>query len=200
MPTHEEEHIVGSLIALCKELRIQCVVQVGAEDGFEAGEIARATGCRAVAVEADDRCIVHKVDGVEFHNVLIGATDSAAIPFYRNTQMGLSGTLSRSDGGQEVFDLPMRRLDTFCQSLDIIPDALIIDTEGTCLDVLNGATGVLGGVKLIYAEVQTEKIRPGVSMKVDVDAWLKERGFVERHGLPSYGACGQGNFTYVRSE
>lgn len=197
--THEEPPVVAALIALCKEMRITCVVQVGAEDGFEAAEIARATGCRAVALEADDRCIGNAVGGVEFHVALIGATDCDTSTFYRNTSAGLSSMLSRNENSQEALTMPQRRLDTFCAAFDLRPDALVIDTEGTTLDVLKGSTGLIDGVRLIYAEVQTQEIRPGVSLLPDVDAFLAERGFVRREGLPSYPAGGQGNYTYVRT-
>lgn len=197
--THEEPHVIAALIALCKEMRITCVVQIGAEDGFEAAEIARATGCRAVALEADDRCIGNAADGVEFHVALIGAEDTAASTFYRNTTSGLSSMLKRDGSGQEAIVLPQRRLDTFCAAFDLRPDALIIDTEGTTLDVLKGSTGLIDGVRLIYAEVQVEEIRPGVSLLGDVEAFLGERGFVRREGPPAYSAGRQGNFTWVRA-
>ena len=195
---HEEPHVIAALVALCKQMDVRCVVQVGAEDGFEAAEIARATGGRAIAIEADERCFNHRADGVEFHTALIGATDCEAATFYRHVSFGLSSMLKRGDGGEEALELPQHRLDTFCAALDVRPDALVIDTEGTTLDVLKGATGILGGVRLIYAEVQTAEIRPGVSLLPDVEAWLTERGFVRREGLPAYYPGSQGNYTFWR--
>lgn len=196
--SREEPHIVASLIDLCRKLDIKCVVQVGAQDGFEAAEIAHAIACRAVAIEADSRCSDHKVSGVEYHVALIGADDCDAEKFYRHESHGLSSKIPRGVNGEELLAMPQRRLDTFCRELDIIPDALIIDTEGTCMDVLLGATGVLGGIKLVYAEVQTREDRKGVSLLPAVDAWMAERGFVKRDGHPAYSVEAQGNFTYVR--
>lgn len=196
---HEELRIVAALVALCKQLDIHCAVQVGAEDGYEAGEIAKATGCRAVAIEADERCIAHAVEGVEFHTALIGGEDLDEVPFYRHSSFGLSTKVSREGEGEELLALPQRRLDTFCRELDITPDALIIDTEGTTLDVLEGSTGVIDGVRLVYAECQSSVIRPGVRLVGEVNEWLAVRGFVQHEGLPAYDAGGQGNYCWRRA-
>lgn len=92
----------------------------------------------------------------------------------------------------------MWRLDTFCAAYSIKPDALIVDTEGSGLDVLEGAGDLLDDVKLIYAELQNAVIRPGVRLRPEVESFLSVRGFTQHSELPTYDAGGQGNFTYVR--
>lgn len=194
--SREQDHIVSALVALCKEKAITCVVQVGAEDGYEADAIRNATGARAVCIEADPKCCRCST-GLEYHRVLIGAEDCIHNFFVHET-MGLSSTLTRADGQEQHIAMEQYRLDTFCTLHGIEPDALIIDTEGTTLDVLEGAEGILGKMRLIYAECQDMVIRPGVRTVAEVETFLAARGFVEHNDLPSYSAGSQGNYTWVK--
>lgn len=197
----EEPHIVGSLAALCRDMGIGCVVQVGAEDGYEAWRIKQesercGSACRAVAIDADPQCGPYK--DVEWYEALIGREDAAEVPFFLYAK-GLSSLVTRGENDHNVMML-MQRLDTFCWNNGIVPDALIIDTEGTTMDVLEGSTGILDGVRLIYAECSDGQIRPGSNSDYkDVAGFLLPRGFLKRHGLPAYDAGGQRNETWVRA-
>jgi len=194
--SHEEPAIVNALVELCKQLNVRCLVQVGAEDGYEAEEIRKATGCRAVCFDADPHCGPASF-GLEWYQVMIGATDSMA-DFYVHAARGLSSPIARADGMEEKHELFQRRLDTFCAERGIVPDALIIDTEGTTLDVLEGTGSLINGVRLVYAECQTQSIRPGMRLLSEVDACLTNRGFTRRAGPPEYDAGSQGNYCWTR--
>jgi FkbM family methyltransferase len=194
--SRESNEVATALAALCKSLDIKCVVQIGAEDGFEAEEIRKETGCRAVAIDGDPKCCKCST-AIEYFRCLIGDKDEI-VNFYVYETMGLSSTLPRNDGQEQHIAVEMYRLDTFCAMHGITPDALIIDTEGTTMNVLKGAEGVLGVVRMIYAECQHQDIRPGVSLVGDVDAFLKEHGFVMRDEWPSYSVGSQGKFIWVR--
>ena len=179
-------------------MKITCLVQVGAEDGYEANAIREAVyGCRAVAIEPDPKCkpVSPKL---EFHEALIGATNSV-VEFYLNSVPGLSSQIPRYDGVEIRLTMPQQRLDTFCPKYGIVPDALIVDTEGTTLDVLEGCGSLIDGVRLIYAEVQAQEIRPGMRLLPEVEAFLAQRGFVWREGPPAYSVGAQGNYTWVRA-
>jgi hypothetical protein len=128
---------------------------------------------------------------------MIGAADSMT-NFYVHAAQGLSSPIAREDGMEEKHELFQRRLDTFCAERGIVPDALLIDTEGTTLDVLEGAGSLINGVRLVYAECQTSMIRPGMRLLPEVDTLLTNRGFVRRVGPPEYDAGGQGNYCWVR--
>ena len=194
--SREEDRVIGSLVLLCKQLGVTCVVQVGAENGYEADAIKQATGCRAVAIDPDPRCAPCS-SAIEFHEALIGATNSV-VEFYLHPAPGLSGQLQRGSGGEIEVTMPQYKLSRFCRKYGITPDALIIDTEGTTLDVLEGADPLLGGVKLVYAECQTDMLKPGMRHVDDVDAFLTARGFTAHYGLPSYDCGTQGNYTWVK--
>lgn len=195
--SHEEDNVVGDLVSLCRSMDIQCVVQVGAWDGWEADKIRLETGARAIAIDADPRAVTCS-DHISHYKALIGEHDADEVVFHQNNAPGLSGKVGRGEA-EKAIKMRQWSLDTFCTFHDARPDALIIDTEGTTLDVLRGANRLLTGVRLIYAECQTSEIRPGiVGLLSDVDAFLVERGFVRRPGPPAYDAGGQGNYCWVR--
>ena len=194
--SQEEADITNALVELSKRMGVKTLVQVGAWDGAEACAIKEGTGCRAIAIEANPAVGLCS-PSLEFHHMVIGATNGM-IPFYVHTSSELSGTLKRDGWGGEPTILPMERLDTFCKNRRITPDALIIDTEGTTLDVLEGAGDTLNGIVMIYAEVQVSHIFPGDRLLPEVDGYLVARGFTQHLGPPSYSCGGQGNYTWVR--
>ena len=194
--SREEPQVISALVSLCKQTGITCLVQVGAEDGYEADEIRKATGCRAVCIEPDPKCAPAS-SKIEFHEALIGASNSV-VDFYLHAACGLSSQIARLDGMEIKTEMPQYRLDKFCEKYGITPDTLVIDTEGTTLDVLEGCGVLLDNVRLIYAEVQTQMIRPGIRLLPEVNAFLMARGFARRDGPPAYSAGAQGNYLWVR--
>lgn len=191
----EEPHVIAALADLCKKMEIRCLVQVGAADADEAGRIHKETGCRAIGIEARDdaQCLS---GNVEYHHAIIGATDGVT-EFYLHPTSELSGHFKRGDEEKRVM-MQQWRLDTFCFNNRLEPDALVIDTEGSTLDVLEGAGRILDNVRMIYAECQTEVLRPGIRLVGEVDTFLATRGFTAHQGLPSYACGGQGNYTWVK--
>ena len=193
----EDPHIISSLIDLCRSMRIQCIVQVGAAEGDEVARIQEAIGCHAVAIEARPEVLPASFN-IDFHYTVIGATDGVT-EFYVHPSGELSGHFPRVDGGEEKITEKQQRLDTFCFNNRLLPDALIIDTEGTTLEVLEGAGRVLDTVRLIYAECQTVKSHPDMRLLKEVDDFLVDRGFVRREGLPAYSVGAQGNYCWVKT-
>ena len=194
--SQEEPHVVSALVDLCRKIGVSCLVQIGAEDGYEAEQVRLATGCRAVAIDADPQCGPLNGAGIEWHTAFIGATDCAAFPFYLYGT-GLSTPFKRDENAKPV-EYPQVRLDTFCRDNGIIPDALVIDTEGSTLDVLEGCGELLADVKMCYAEVQAYAIRDGIRPVSDIDALLLPLGFTHHLGLPSYDGGAQSNLTCIR--
>lgn len=194
--SREESHVVTALAALCKLLNIKCAVQIGAWDGYEVEVVRSTVPCRGVAIEGDTRSVPCS-PGLEYHYALIGATN-CVMDFYLHPNAELSGQFPRGENSEEKVRLQQHRLDTFCEALGIKPDALIIDTEGSTLDVLEGCGAMLDSVNLVYAECQTYVMRPGIRPLADVDAFLAVRGLTRHHGLPSYSAGSQGNYTWAR--
>jgi FkbM family methyltransferase len=196
----EDMNVVAPLADLCRQHGVRCLVQVGAESAAEAAYVATVVGCRAIAIEGRTDCEPPDHHGrVEYHHAVIGATDCQSIIFFHNPN-GLGSTLSRDDVPTKGVPASQHRLDTFCRERGIAPDALIIDTEGTTLDVLEGAGALLNDMKVIYAECQKFVIRPGIRPVEEVDKLLRAHGMTAHTTLPSYGANdGQGNYTWVRA-
>ena len=196
MPDHEAAEVVNTLSGLCAEMKVKTLIQVGAGDGYEAFTIAGLMGCRAIAIEGDTRCTPCS-PWLEFHHMLIGATD-CTMPFYLHNSMCLSSQITR--GGKEIrIETEQQRLDTFCsRRANLIPDGLIIDTEGTTMDVLEGCEDLLRHLKIVYAEIQTQEIRPGIRLVGEVNELLTGAGMIKHEALPSYDGGAQGNLTWIR--
>lgn len=196
--SNEHWPVVDALSTLCGQLGVKCLVQIGAETGHEANVIRMRTGCRAIAIEGNSQNQPCSPE-LEWHTAVIGATD-CMMPFHFHQDPALSGHFRRADG----LEFPMamveqQRLDTFCAAHDITPDALIIDTEGSTQDVLDGCGALLDGLRLVYAECQREDLREGMRPAHETDAFLKARGMTFHSGLPSYATDGkQGNYTWTR--
>lgn len=196
--THEADGVCDALVALAVEHGIRCVMQIGAEDGYEAWYIRDSVGGRAVAIDGDPKT-TPCTDDIEFYRCLIGPINTLR-KFYVNEGMGLSTVIPRYDSMEQAIMAEQFTLDTICAMQDVKPDMLIIDTEGTALEVLSGGEETLKGVKVVYAEVQLKEIRPGVSLLTDVDTFLWARGFVKVDGPQNYeDSLGtQANRTWVR--
>lgn len=194
----ETDEVITSLIALCKEKKVTCIGQIGAEDGSEAWAIMTALEIPGFAVEADSRCQPCTPD-LPFFNVAIGA-GLELVKFYEHPTPGLSGMFEREDQGERARNILQISLDDFCLSLNREPDALIIDTEGSTLEVLEGATQILCGTEVIYAECQTLAIRPGIRTLDEVEEFLRVHAphLRRREGLPAYDGGSQGNYCWVR--
>ena len=191
----ESPEVITVLIKLCREYAVHTVLQVGAEDGYEADCIRRELGCRAVCIEPDTRCgpVSHLL---EWHEVLIGDSNDVT-DFYLHTAPGLSSRISRKDGKETLARVPQMRLDKFCRRHDVKPDLLIIDCEGTTLEVLQSAGPMLSFISIVYCEVQHDDSH-GPRNDSDVYAYLETFGLRKRDGAPAYSAGSQSNWCFVR--
>ena len=105
----EDDAVIGALVKLCQEMRITCLVDVGCEDAYEADEIRKATGCRAIGIDADPK-VEAESPRVEFYHALIGATDCVGMTFYTTVKLGLSSLFYReASGSQQVKHYPQDR-------------------------------------------------------------------------------------------
>jgi FkbM family methyltransferase len=196
--SREDDSVVHALAELCQLYQIKTLFQVGACDGYEAYAVASKTQCRVVLFEPDPLCAA-MAPSLDWHAVMVGATDCVTT-FYAHGARGLSSPIKRGDGEETEMQLRQTRLDTFCEKHEIWPDALLVDTEGTSLDVLEGCGDrILNSLKVAYLECQTSAFRPGMRLVGEVDALLVAHGMTSHQGPPSYGAGdAQGNYTFVR--
>lgn len=69
-------------------------------------------------------------------------------------------------------------LDSWAAEARVSPDFIKLDTQGSELGVLRGAEGALASVRAVEAEVEFNPIYSGQPLFGDVDAFLRDRGFV----------------------
>jgi hypothetical protein len=194
--SHENKNVVAALADLCRELGVKTLIQVGSGDGYESYTVAKETGCRAIAIDGNRGTVAVSPD-LEFHNIVIGSSDCHTV-FYEHSNKELSSQIPRGANEFSVVT-PLQRLDTFCGvRCGLRPDGLIIDTEGTTMDVLEGCGDLLDEMKIVYAECQTSETRPGIRLLSEVDSLLVARGMTQHEGPPSYTVGPQGNYTWIR--
>ena len=191
----ESPDVITALINLCRQYNVRTVLQVGAEDGYEADCIRRELACRSVCIEPDTRCgpVSHLL---EWHEVLIGESSEVA-DFYLHESPGLSSKVTRNDKKETQVRMPQMRLDAFCRRYAVKPDCLIVDCEGTTMEVLRSAGPMLQFTSIVYCEVNHDDSR-GPRNDADVQALLESFGLRRHEGAPSYSAGCQSNWTFVR--
>lgn len=94
----------------------------------------------------------------------------------------------RRRGSVEVarVEVDVRRLDAVLSLADVARPALLkVDVQGSELDVLRGATGVLDAIDEILVECSYVPFYEGQALAPDVIAHLADHGFAVRHVLPS---------------
>ena len=124
---------------------------------------------------------------IRFLPVALGAEDGQQATLFVCRKPGCSSLLrpnvelcSRYPYGAEmetVDERPMTltRLDTACG--DFRPDVMKVDTQGTELDVLQGAGRLLDDVLAVELEVEFVPQYVGQALFGDVDAFMRQRGF-----------------------
>lgn len=100
--------------------------------------------------------------------------------------------------------VPMVRLDDIWREHQLLgPFVLKVDVEGGELEVLSGATGLLGECELVLLEVAFYQLIQGAPQFHDVVAWMHDHGFVvadlyNGHNRPLDGALAQMDVAFVR--
>jgi FkbM family methyltransferase len=88
-------------------------------------------------------------------------------------------------------NVPVKRLDALASADGFRPDVLKIDTQGSELMVLEGATGSLRSV--VLAEIEVSFFRRYIDQPVfaDIEKWMSDRGFelIELYPLKRYRAA-----------
>lgn len=181
------EEIARAIVFHCPESPV--VVNVGAEDGFEAAIIEGSIPGSTVYRFEPNR----GTEGL-WYGLVVGATDGVAT-FYRMEDSALSSTYNRTGSIPE--EREQVRLDTWAKSADIPRiDALFIDTEGSTLDVLVGAGDLLDSVTFVCAEVQEVPLYGNHPLVPEVESYLASHGLSRAPG--GYAGGQQWNRFYAR--
>ena len=187
----EHEEVIESLHS--KLVGVRTCIDVGSGDGYE---LSRLECQRKIAIDAHPE-MVCGFPGIEFWNLGIAEVSGKA-EFWHGPMWGCS---SLNDRGGTKYEIDVMTLDEFIDSHKLTDvDALIIDTEGTTWQVLQGAKKLLETVKYVYAEVQLVELyrNPQCRLIDEVTEFLKKFSLHATQGLPTYNAYPQANILYVR--
>lgn len=183
----ESDEFCNEIIGVCRELFGEeqfNIVQVGCLDAYEARWVKdKMKNCSGV-IGFEPNPNARDVEEIDFRRVAISNFNGKAML----SSVEHSGLSSLNDRGGEKVEVDVQTLDSALGGSDC--NVLIIDTEGTTLDVLEGAQESLKQCKLVIAEVQTE-------IREQVKDYLSERGleYMEGHG---YNCGPQANWFYAR--
>jgi FkbM family methyltransferase len=172
------------------------VVDVGCRWGF--ADVWADFGDRCIAIGFDpdvEECarLEQRYEGraeVRVVPVGLGAHDGEATLYVTEERAGTSLYPSAPDAFERhptvaagrveyTTTVEVQRLDDWTAAEDIGPvDVIKLDTQGSELDVLQGASRVLEGVRAIEVEVEFNPLYDGQPLFGDVDRFLREHGFV----------------------
>jgi FkbM family methyltransferase len=99
----------------------------------------------------------------------------------------------------------MITLDGYCREHRLSPDFLKIDVQGYELEVLKGAVQVLGGIEVVFTEVNHIAVYEGAPLAAELIGWLADRGYA-LHDVcnfmprPRDGALWQTDMVFVRHD
>ena len=126
---------------------------------------------------------------VRVESVLLGDEDCDGRAFHQlRTPFGSTGSSlyeELSDYPRDVLTLPMRRLDSLVRSHEgRVFDLVKIDVQGAELDVLRGASAMLGTVQALCIELSLHPVNRGAPLLAEVVATLDQLGFAMCDAVP----------------
>jgi FkbM family methyltransferase len=206
--------LVARYAKLVPESSKECLIQIGAHEGHEAGILEVAGFRQIVWIEADPDTFKTLQDNIAnrhgakhtTHNALITATSGEHHRFYRYSNKGASSSLYQpTDLFKQAFegvaitddyiDLPSISLDDFIRSQHLAPSALIIDVQGAELEVLKGGEAALKSASIVEVEISQQTVYEGGALFQSVDELLRNCGFTRVTHVPWHG-----DVLYVRIE
>jgi FkbM family methyltransferase len=173
------------------------VVDVGARWGAspiwdDLGDRCLTIGFEPDEAECERLNLLHAGQGnLRFVPLALGARPGLS-PLYLTKGRGASSIYRPSDDAmrrhpalsailpvEETTVIEMTTLDSWCASegIDHI-DAMKIDTQGSELGVLEGASRILETVRAVEVEVEFNELYTGAPLFADVDRFLRARGFL----------------------
>jgi FkbM family methyltransferase len=199
-----------------KDTKFYTLVHVGAHLGQEAPAYEKLNIQNVVWVEADPKTfellqenLKKRTESQTIHkafNCLLTSQDNLEYQFHVFSNQGASSSIFKSTNllkknwsdvheTGEIFNLNSITLDSLLSQNNISPDLLLIDVQGSELEVLKGAHRTLTRtrIKAIELEVSKQAIYEGGCLYDEIDSFLTLHGFSRMSFVPWHG-----NVLYVR--
>ncbi|MGI9318891.1 MAG: FkbM family methyltransferase [bacterium] len=150
---------------------------------------------------------LEKEIGAKIYNVAAGKEDGS-IEFYVHEDVTGSSSYRQIEGefmdGEKV-EVPVRRLDRLIEQKLVRPSLLKIDTQGSELEVLEGALGIIDEIDVLIIETSFHEFRQGAPEFHDIVFKMIELGFrtyevLEGHYRSSDGALAQVDLVFVKED
>jgi FkbM family methyltransferase len=165
-------------------LQIDVVYDIGAWMGYWSPLIKHSVlhDAKFIMFEANSKYIPSlSASGFPFFNLLLSNPGREYVEFYNGTNSGDSyykETTTIYDN-QTSIKLPCTTLDEVIRKFQLpYPNFIKIDTQGSELDILAGATSVLGYVDLIYVECPILNYNSGAPKIQDYLEFFKKHEFL----------------------
>jgi FkbM family methyltransferase len=204
---------------------VKNIIDVGAAHGYESKNLARVfTNARVWAFEPTDEhyqhCLEHFASldedlrsRISIENLALNDIDGA-IKFYPvdtaksiGNNTGMASKFRLIDPNVFRHELSIQRevtvgavsLNTWCARHNVIPDMIWMDAQGAELDILRGASDILDSAKVILTEAALKPYYHGHTLKVDMDRYLAQYGFVEMESARKTGHEYEVDAIYVKN-
>lgn len=125
--------------------------------------------------------------GPHVHYVLLGNTDDRIVTYHKSTSENIFWTTGNSiykenniHGCEYIpIEMKMKRLDTFVKEHNLpLPEMIKLDTQGSELQILQGAPETLKHVNIILMEISLHQWNDGGPLIHDVIVEMDKLGFV----------------------
>lgn len=179
-------------VEILRQFRIEpkVIFDVGAFDGAQSVELAHAFPDAAILAfepvpENVTSCLVNvsHYRSINFYPVAVGAANGR-VTFNQSTGRNKECGSLLKPNGKYWEPMPVREIDVECIRLDCLeiqPDAMWMDVQGTELDVLRGLGEMLPKLKAFWAEVTYQAYYQGQPLAEEFTRQVEAMGFTKVH-------------------
>jgi FkbM family methyltransferase len=169
---------------------INVVYDIGANDGRWTKEFRHIIGSGTfILFEGNPKntCKVTTLkNGESYNNILLSNVDDEIKKFYVPDVSGMDNTgasyykeLTPHYIKGEFIEVKSKKLDTFVEENDIpLPDVIKLDTQGSEVDILNGAIKCLSSAKILLTEIPISRYNENAPVFSDYISTLYDNGFL----------------------
>lgn len=158
------------------------VIDVGAYKGWWSKSIHGVfSDAEIIMIEAqeDKKEVLESLEAPnkEVYISVLSDVPNKTVQFYKG-KTGSSYYPENTDFEMDITERQTERLDSLLEDEQLSNALLKLDVQGAELDVIEGATGILDSVSVIYIECSLIEYNDGAPLVEDVVNDLRERGFI----------------------